>query len=89
MSAAAGGGRAAVVRDIELMAVVAVIRLKDPAGLRAVVDALAEGGVRALEVTMTVPGAVGLIRELAPTLVGFRSLPGVACTTGRIAYVQK
>jgi 2-dehydro-3-deoxyphosphogluconate aldolase/(4S)-4-hydroxy-2-oxoglutarate aldolase len=68
MSAAAGGGRAAVVRDIELMAVVAVIRLKDPAGLRAVVDALAEGGVRALEVTMTVPGAVGLIRELAPTL---------------------
>src|SRR5205807_6216827 len=32
------------------------------------VDALAEGGVRALEVTMTVPGAVELIRQLAPTL---------------------
>jgi 2-dehydro-3-deoxyphosphogluconate aldolase/(4S)-4-hydroxy-2-oxoglutarate aldolase len=50
------------------MGVVAVIRLKDPAKLRAVVDALAEGGVRALEVTMTVPGAVELIRRLAPTL---------------------
>src|SRR5260370_21842177 len=62
------GGRAAVVRALESMGVVAVIRLKDPARLRAVVDALAEGGVRALEVTMTVPGAVGLIRELAPTL---------------------
>jgi 2-dehydro-3-deoxyphosphogluconate aldolase / (4S)-4-hydroxy-2-oxoglutarate aldolase len=61
-------GRAAVVRAIESMAVVAVIRLKDPTTLRAVVDALAEGGVRALEVTMTVPGAVGLIRELAPAL---------------------
>src|SRR5260370_18753755 len=62
------GGRAAVVRALESMGVVAVIRLKDPAKLRAVVDALAEGGVRALEVTMTVPGAVGLIRELAPVL---------------------
>ena len=46
----------------------AVIRLKDPAKLRSVVEAMAGGGVRALEVTMTVPGAVGLIRELAPTL---------------------
>jgi 2-dehydro-3-deoxyphosphogluconate aldolase/(4S)-4-hydroxy-2-oxoglutarate aldolase len=45
-----------------------VIRLKDPATLRAVVDAIAEGGVRALEVTMTVPRALELIRELAPAL---------------------
>ena len=36
--------------------------------LRAVVDALAEGGVRALEVTMTVPRAIELIAEIAPTL---------------------
>jgi 2-dehydro-3-deoxyphosphogluconate aldolase/(4S)-4-hydroxy-2-oxoglutarate aldolase len=42
--------------------------LKDPAQLRAVVDAISEGGVRALEVTMTVPGAVELIRALAPSL---------------------
>src|SRR5262245_62695520 len=42
--------------------------MKDPGKLRAVVDALAGGGVRALEVTMTVPNAVGLIRELAPQL---------------------
>jgi 2-dehydro-3-deoxyphosphogluconate aldolase / (4S)-4-hydroxy-2-oxoglutarate aldolase len=61
-------GRATITRAIETMGVVAVIRLKDPGRLRAVVDALAEGGVRALEVTMTVPGAVDLIRELAPTL---------------------
>jgi 2-dehydro-3-deoxyphosphogluconate aldolase / (4S)-4-hydroxy-2-oxoglutarate aldolase len=60
--------RAAVVEQVEQLGVVAVIRLKDPAKLRAVVDALVEGGVRALEVTMTVPGAVGLIRDLAPTL---------------------
>ena len=61
-------GRASIAQQIEQFGVVAVIRLKDPAKLRAVVDALADGGVRALEVTMTVPGAVELIRQLAPAL---------------------
>ena len=53
---------------IERLGVVAVIRLQDPTRLRAVVDALAAGGMRALEVTMTVPGAIELIGEIAPTL---------------------
>lgn len=60
--------RDAVVSAIERLGIVAVIRMKEPEKLRAVVDAIAEGGVRALEVTMTVPGAVALIRDLAPTL---------------------
>jgi 2-dehydro-3-deoxyphosphogluconate aldolase/(4S)-4-hydroxy-2-oxoglutarate aldolase len=60
--------RDAVVSAVERAGIVAVIRIKEPAKLRAVVDAIAEGGVRALEVTMTVPGAVDLIREMAPTL---------------------
>ena len=60
--------RAAIVGQIEQLGVVAVIRLRDPGKLRAVVDALMAGGVKALEVTMTVPGAVDLIRGLAPTL---------------------
>ena len=60
--------RAETVRRIEQLGVVAVIRLRDPAKLRAVVDAIAAGGVRALEITMTVPGAVDLIRGLAPTM---------------------
>ena len=60
--------RDAVVSAVERAGIVAVIRIKEPEKLRAVVDAIAEGGVRALEVTMTVPGAVDLIRELAPTL---------------------
>src|SRR5439155_5536816 len=50
------------------LGIVAVIRLKDPDKLRAVVAALTAGGVRAVEVTMTVPGAVDLIREIAPEL---------------------
>ena len=60
--------RAAIATSVEAAGVVAVIRLRDASALRAVVDALAEGGVRALEVTMTVPGAIRLIDELAPTL---------------------
>jgi|SRR5579872_4005010 len=60
--------RSAIVHRLETLGVVAVIRLKDAGQVRAVVDALAAGGVRALEVTMTVPGAVDLIRELAPAL---------------------
>ena len=61
-------GRASIAQRIEQLGVVAVIRLRDPAKLRAVIDALADGGVRALEVTMTVPRAVEMIRALAPTL---------------------
>ena len=57
-----------IVRLVEDLGIVAVIRLQEPEKLRAVVDAIAEGGVRAIEVTMTVPGAVDLIRTLAPTL---------------------
>jgi 2-dehydro-3-deoxyphosphogluconate aldolase/(4S)-4-hydroxy-2-oxoglutarate aldolase len=68
MPADATPSRTAVVSLLETLGIVAVIRLRDAAKLRAVVDALAAGGVRALEVTMTVPGAVGLLRELSTTL---------------------
>jgi 2-dehydro-3-deoxyphosphogluconate aldolase/(4S)-4-hydroxy-2-oxoglutarate aldolase len=60
--------RQRIVAAVEDAGVVAVIRLKEPGKLRAVIDAIAEGGVRALEVTMTVPGAVELIRGLAPAI---------------------
>jgi 2-dehydro-3-deoxyphosphogluconate aldolase/(4S)-4-hydroxy-2-oxoglutarate aldolase len=60
--------RTAIVASIVEGGVVAVIRLQDPTKLRGVVSALAEGGVRALEVTMTVPGAIGLIEQLAPQM---------------------
>ena len=60
--------RSELVAEIERLGVVAIIRMPDPGALRAVVDALAEGGVRALEVTMTVPRAIELIAEIAPTL---------------------
>jgi 2-dehydro-3-deoxyphosphogluconate aldolase/(4S)-4-hydroxy-2-oxoglutarate aldolase len=60
--------RHATAEALGALGVVAVIRLNDPARVRAAVDALAEGGVRAIEVTMTVPGAVDLVRQLAAGL---------------------
>ncbi len=60
--------RAETVAALEACGVVAVIRLKEAGTLRAVVDALAAGGVLALEVTMTVPRALELIAEIAPSL---------------------
>ncbi len=60
--------RAEATQEIERQGIVAVIRMQDPGRLRAVVEALASGGVRALEVTMTVPRAIEMIREIAPTL---------------------
>ena len=60
--------RQSVTTAIEEAGVVAVIRMQEPDRLRAVIDALADGGVRAIEVTMTVPGAIDLIRGLSSTL---------------------
>jgi 2-dehydro-3-deoxyphosphogluconate aldolase/(4S)-4-hydroxy-2-oxoglutarate aldolase len=60
--------REALTAAIEEAGIVAVIRMKEPAKLQAVVDAISEGGIRALEVTMTVPGAVELIAGLAPKM---------------------
>jgi 2-dehydro-3-deoxyphosphogluconate aldolase/(4S)-4-hydroxy-2-oxoglutarate aldolase len=61
-------GRAAVVRAIEEAGVVAIIRMPDAEKVPDVVRALIGGGVRALEITMTVPGAVESIRSISATL---------------------
>lgn len=60
--------RADVVARIERERIVAVLRLADPGVLSAVIDALAAGGVRVFEVTMTVPRAIEMIGELTANL---------------------
>ena len=80
--------RKSVVAAAEEAGIVAVIRIKEPERLKAVVDAIAEGGIRVLEVTMTVPGAVELIADLAPRMPpGFLLGAGTvvdAVTVGRV-----
>jgi 2-dehydro-3-deoxyphosphogluconate aldolase / (4S)-4-hydroxy-2-oxoglutarate aldolase len=47
---------------------VAVIRLQDANKLRKVIEALALGGVSVAEITMTVPNAIGLIKQITGEL---------------------
>src|SRR3989304_3089312 len=60
--------RNAIVAALEEAGVGGGIWFPEAYEARAAGGAIAEGGVRAVEVTMTVPGAVDLIRGLAPTL---------------------
>jgi 2-dehydro-3-deoxyphosphogluconate aldolase / (4S)-4-hydroxy-2-oxoglutarate aldolase len=48
--------------------VVAVIRTENPGDLVAVAKALGEGGIKFVEITMTVPGALDIIREATTAL---------------------
>jgi 2-dehydro-3-deoxyphosphogluconate aldolase/(4S)-4-hydroxy-2-oxoglutarate aldolase len=45
--------------------VIAVIRMAESRKLFKVIEAVRRGGIRAVEITMTTPGAIGLIRALA------------------------
>ena len=51
-------------QTIERVGLIPVLRAKSVAQGRAVVDAMLAGGVTVVEVTMTVPGAIDLIKEL-------------------------
>jgi 2-dehydro-3-deoxyphosphogluconate aldolase / (4S)-4-hydroxy-2-oxoglutarate aldolase len=54
-----------VLRRISESGILPVIRAGSAADARQLIDAIVAGGIRTIEVTMTVPGAVDLIRELA------------------------
>ena len=62
-------------RIIELKAV-AVIRMQDPSKLIKVAEAIHDGGVKAIEITMTVPNAIETI-ALASKEIGSKVLIGV------------
>jgi 2-dehydro-3-deoxyphosphogluconate aldolase/(4S)-4-hydroxy-2-oxoglutarate aldolase len=54
------------VRDRILeVGIVPVVRASSPAEARLAADAVCQGGIPIVEITLTVPGAVELIRELA------------------------
>jgi 2-dehydro-3-deoxyphosphogluconate aldolase/(4S)-4-hydroxy-2-oxoglutarate aldolase len=58
-------GRAEVLELILRTKVIAVIRMRDPVKLGQVTAAISRGGVKAIEITMTVPGALDVIRTMA------------------------
>ncbi len=54
-----------VVLQLEKSGIIAVIRLSDVRKLQGIIDALSAGGVKALEITMTTPGALDLLKKLS------------------------
>ncbi len=57
--------------DLQLIldaGVVAVIRMSDTAKLMKVIEAVRKGGVKCLEITFTVPGAVDVIKEVSKSV---------------------
>ncbi len=71
--------RDAILHQISTSGVVAVIRLSDVRRLRNILAAISSGGVRCLEITMTVPGAVKVIEEVAAS-----APPGVIVGAGTV-----
>ena len=59
--------RIEVIRKIVSNGIVAVIRAESKEqGIR-IIEAVKQGGIKALEITMTVPGAVGIIKDISDT----------------------
>jgi 2-dehydro-3-deoxyphosphogluconate aldolase/(4S)-4-hydroxy-2-oxoglutarate aldolase len=71
--------RGETIRGIEAQGAVAVLRLEDAASLRPVVEALAQGGMRAIEVTMTMRGALDAVAAL-----GARAANGILIGAGTV-----
>ena len=57
--------KAAVIQTIRDIGVIPVVRAKSADEAIKAIDAIREGGISILEITMTVPGAIGVIEEVS------------------------
>ncbi|SHI58034.1 bifunctional 4-hydroxy-2-oxoglutarate aldolase/2-dehydro-3-deoxy-phosphogluconate aldolase [Clostridium intestinale] len=62
--------RSEIIKNIVDTGVVAVIRAESKGEAIKIIEAVKNGGIKALEITMTVPGAVDIIKELSETYRG-------------------
>ena len=60
--------RSGIAKKIKELGAVAVIRMSDTEKLKKVVEAIHNGGVSAIEITMTTPNALNVIEELSKAL---------------------
>ena len=57
--------RQEIVNEIEQTGIVAVLRLDDDKKLPKIIESLAAGGIKAMEITMTTPNAIKIISEIS------------------------
>ena len=74
--------RQEIVNSLIEAAAIAVVRLSDPTKLIKVSEAIYEGGVSAIEITMTVPNAIKMIEE-ASKVIGSYMMIGVGSVLDR------
>jgi 2-dehydro-3-deoxyphosphogluconate aldolase/(4S)-4-hydroxy-2-oxoglutarate aldolase len=89
--------RIKLIQELTASGVVAVIRAASADDAIKMIEAVKEGGVRAIEITMTVPGAVDLIKDLTETYKGTDVIIGAgtvldsetarACILAGAAYI--
>ena len=58
-------GKAEVIQTIRDIGIIPVVRAQSAEEAMKAIDAIREGGISILEITMTVPGAVGVIEEVS------------------------
>jgi 2-dehydro-3-deoxyphosphogluconate aldolase/(4S)-4-hydroxy-2-oxoglutarate aldolase len=82
--------RSETVRSLEALAAIAIVRLDEAVRLQSVAEALAAGEIRAIEITMTTPGALDGLAALTSSL-GERILFGAGTVldpeTARLAVL--
>lgn len=79
--------KAKIIRDT---GVIAIMRANSPQSLIQATEAIKQGGVRAIEVTMTTPGALDVIKEAKEKIEGeilFGAGSVLGCETARIAIL--
>jgi 2-dehydro-3-deoxyphosphogluconate aldolase/(4S)-4-hydroxy-2-oxoglutarate aldolase len=59
--------RIGIIQKIVDIGIVAIVRTESKASALKTVEAIREGGINAIEVTMTVPGALDIIKEISET----------------------
>ncbi|MEO6391613.1 MAG: bifunctional 4-hydroxy-2-oxoglutarate aldolase/2-dehydro-3-deoxy-phosphogluconate aldolase [Pyrinomonadaceae bacterium] len=60
--------KAQVMKSVAAIGVVPVVRASSPQEARQLIDAIRAGGISILEITMTVPGAIKLIEQVADAM---------------------
>ena len=80
-----------IINSLRSSGVVAVIRTETPEDLIGVARALSEGGVKFVEITMTIPGALDIIQEAVAQLKGTKAYIGAGtvldAATARAAII--
>ena len=83
-----------VLDELKASGAVAVVRADSTEGLFETIEALLAGGLRAIEITLTTPGAISIVRQLATRftceeiLLGAGTVLGLRCRSREVTPIH-